>query len=257
MLPLLLAAVTLGPLQGVPLTGATGLQLLVSGPRKAPFVYDVDRHRVTPVRGITTKSRGLYWVITVSDSPSGPLAVLERDCRSCQRRLAYRIAADGTAHRVPLSRLPPTRRESSTSFPLPGGSTLARSGQTLALVAPDGERTPVAWPSILTWFGGVQVEPGGAHTLVTFADPAWNDGPSQAEDAYLLDAATGRFSPLPAFPALVDLKSSDLRWLPDGRLAFLGRSVDGPGILALWRPGEPSLAVRRVRLPWTGTFAVF
>jgi hypothetical protein len=57
MLPLLLAAVTLVPLHGMPLAGPTHLRLLVAA--KPPFVYDVDHHRVTPMR-VRVPSTGLY-----------------------------------------------------------------------------------------------------------------------------------------------------------------------------------------------------
>jgi hypothetical protein len=257
MLPLLLAAVTLLPLQGAPLTGPTQLRLLVVGPSRTPFVYDVDRRRVTPVRGIATKGRGIYWVITVRDSPSGPLAVLDRGCRSCHpRQLAYRVSFDGRARRVPLSQVPTSPRPASKAAPLPGGFALARAGQTLTLIDPGGGRTPLAWPSILTWFGGVSVQPGGAQALVTFADPAWNDGPAQAMDAFMLDPATGAFATVPGFPAVLDLKFSELRWLPDGRLVFLGRT-GGHGVLALWSSPDAQPQIRRARLPGTGSFAVF
>jgi hypothetical protein len=254
MLPLLLAAVTLVPLHGMPLAGLTHLRLLVAA--KPPFVYDVDHHRVTPMR-VRVPSTGLYALWTVTDSRDGPVAILDRGCRSCRPRIvAYRVAPDGTGRSIPLPRDPASPRPPAGTFPLPGGSSLARRGQQLTLIAPDGAQTPLGWPSILTWFDGVQPEPGATRALVTFADPAWNDGPAQALDAWMLDPSTGAFSELPAFPALVDLKFSSLRWIADGRLVFLARG-QGHGLLAIWRPGEATLAVRRVRLPAPSGSAAF
>jgi hypothetical protein len=41
-----------------------------------------------------------------------------------------------------------------------------------------------------------------------------------------------------------------LRWTADGRLLLLAGIAEEPAaMVALWRPGEPRLAVRRVDLP--------
>jgi hypothetical protein len=45
-----------GQLHGVPLTGATGLVLLVSA--DPPYLLDVDTGRVTPVKGLSVHGRG-------------------------------------------------------------------------------------------------------------------------------------------------------------------------------------------------------
>jgi hypothetical protein len=45
-----------------------------------------------------------------------------------------------------------------------------------------------------------------------------------------------------------------LRWTADGRLLLLAGAAGGPAalVVATWRPGEPRVAVRQVRLPGPG-----
>jgi hypothetical protein len=49
-------------------------------------------------------------------------------------------------------------------------------------------------------------------------------------------------------PLVVALKFTDMAWTRDGRLVLLGEDDSG-GFVAVWRPGEERLAVKRVRLP--------
>jgi hypothetical protein len=304
MLPLLLAAVTLVPLHGVPLAGPTHLRLLVSA--RTPFVYDVDDHRVTRVRGIPRRPDTVLWV---APSPGGPVAIRDRTCDGCTpAETAYRVAADGRAHVIAAGasvtpaassagmwvlartrggctlRLAPgghavrtpcgylsgeiaggpvltvgrrvvvvdpatgkTRPAPAMGMSLPGGASLALAGRAFLLTRSDGTTSLVRWPSILDRFDAALPAPTGQAALLTFADPAWNGGPTQARDAWLLDVATGAVSAVPGFPALSRLKFSDLQWAPDGRLVYLARG--GQGLLGVWTPGQPQLAVRHVRLP--------
>jgi hypothetical protein len=235
MLPLLLAAVTLTPLHGVPLTGPTHLRLLVAA--KPPFVYDVDRHRVIRARGIP-RPRGPLWIEATAN---GPVAVADTLCARCRhRQMAYRVSPDGAARE--LTTVP---RQAIAA--LAGGTAVTQAGHGFTLTRHDGTRTSLRWPSVLGSFDQVAAAPHGPLALLTFADPAWNGGPTQAQDAWLLNTSTGKLSHVPGFPALVDLKFSELQWLPDGRLAYLARG--GHGTLGLWRPGQPAFALRRVRLP--------
>jgi hypothetical protein len=48
-------------------------------------------------------------------------------------------------------------------------------------------------------------------------------------------------------PAFVALKRTNIAWTADGRLVLLGES--GRPLVAVWRPGDRRLAVKRVRLP--------
>jgi hypothetical protein len=84
---------------------------------------------------------------------------------------------------------------------------------------------------------------------VEFSDPAWDGGPEQLMDMWLLDLRTGRWRQLPGMPVLAALKVTSMAWTDDGRLLLLG-SFDRVGdALAVWRPGQDRLAVRQLRLP--------
>ncbi len=50
-------------------------------------------------------------------------------------------------------------------------------------------------------------------------------------------------------PADVTLKFTSMTWTSDGRLVFLAQTADLGDVVAVWRPGQPRIAVRRVKLP--------
>jgi hypothetical protein len=135
---------------------------------------------------------------------------------------------------------------------------VAVAGRSLVLSGPGrgftlldartGVRKRLAWPSMLGWGGGGVADPRGRYVALEFANPAWRGGPEQAEDVWLLDTRTGELSQLPGMPALVHLKRTSLSWTDDGRLVLLGED-DAGGFVAVWRPGEPQLAVARLRIP--------
>ena len=78
--------------------------------------------------------------------------------------------------------------------------------------------------------------------------PAWAGGPDQATDVWTLDTQTGTLAQVPGMPALVDLKFTSMEWTRDGRLVWLAQR-DEKTLVAVWRPGEPRLQVKRVRIP--------
>jgi hypothetical protein len=132
---------------------------------------------------------------------------------------------------------------------------LAVAGRTLVLRAPLSvldARTKVQrqlqWPSILQGLDAPAVDPGGRYMALAFADPAWNGGPAQALDVWLLDTVTGKLVQLPGLPLLVSLKRTSMAWTDEGQLVLLGES-GGRDFVAVWRPGERRLAVKAVRLP--------
>lgn len=49
-------------------------------------------------------------------------------------------------------------------------------------------------------------------------------------------------------PAAVSLKFTSMSWTGDGRLVMLAQTANRD-VVAVWRPGQKRLAVRRVRLP--------
>jgi hypothetical protein len=110
-----------------------------------------------------------------------------------------------------------------------------------------GESRRVRWPSVLKWYGGWAQQPGGRLVALEFGDPAY-PGPAQAEDFWLLDTATRKFSHLPGFPAQVRLKASSWAWSDDGRLVLL---LEGGGrtVVAVWQPRSQTLPLVPVSFP--------
>ena len=104
-------------------------------------------------------------------------------------------------------------------------------------------------PSRVGSAGNSLLSPDRRLLAMEFGDPAWEGGPTQLMDVWVLDLRTRRWRQLPGMPLLVALKFTSMAWTGDGRLLLLG-SFDGVGdALAVWRPGQDRLAVRRLRLP--------
>jgi hypothetical protein len=107
----------------------------------------------------------------------------------------------------------------------------------------------LAWPSQLgVGIDEARVHPDGRLAVVGFADPALPTG-GQGLDEWLLDTTTRRWRHLPDMPANVALKFTSMNWTGDGRLVFLAQTADLGDVVAVWRPGQPRIAVRQVRLP--------
>lgn len=135
---------------------------------------------------------------------------------------------------------------------------LAASGSKLVLAGPGkaftlldgitgGERR-LPWPSTLGGIDRPAVNPSGRFVALAFADPAWDERGRQALDVWVLNMETATLSQLPGMPAFVSLKRTDIEWTADGRLVLLGES-DGKNVVAVWRPGQPELALKTVNLP--------
>jgi hypothetical protein len=135
---------------------------------------------------------------------------------------------------------------------------LAVAGRKLVLAGPgkrttvrdavSGRERSVRWPSILGGRDAPAIDPTGRYVVLAFADPAWEGGPEQALDLWLLDVATARLAQVPSMPALVGLKSTSVRWSRDGRLVLLAGTDEGD-VVAVWRPGARDLAVKKVATP--------
>jgi len=106
------------------------------------------------------------------------------------------------------------------------------------------------WPSKLDAhvMGLIGGHPNGRLAHVAFY-PAL-DGAEQTLDVWLLDLTTRRWQQLPDMPLRLAPTKPQLRWTADGRLLLLaGLAGDPAGLVAVWRPGEPRIAVREVKLP--------
>jgi hypothetical protein len=91
------------------------------------------------------------------------------------------------------------------------------------------------------------VDRQGRFVALSFAEPALSGG-GQAMDVWILDTQTGELAQVPEKPAVVDLKFTSMEWTRDGRLVFLVQ-WNGESLVAVWRPGDAKLQVKRVRFP--------
>jgi len=206
-----------GPLHGVPLQGPTDLRLLVADV-PAPFVLDVDRGTTQPISGLPAggdRGIGSYPAAGGSDPSS---AVLEPD-----------------GGRIPLRDRQPR--------PVAGDLVLSGADRSVPLVLTDmgsGASHRLSWPSRPDYsLGEATADPNGRLAVVEFANAA-----QQRLDLWLLDTATRRWQHLPEMPASLSPKATDVQWTADGRMVLLDRAE-----IAVWRPGEPRFAVRRVKPP--------
>jgi hypothetical protein len=112
-----------------------------------------------------------------------------------------------------------------------------------------GNRLRLGWPSSLHFGYQVFPAPRGPLVAVEFADPAYPPPPrqtiSQAADIWLLNTRTGSFTHVPGFPILEPLKASGIAWTADDRLVVVAEG-GGRTTIGVWRPGQHTLAVRRV-----------
>ena len=319
------AATSPSPLHGVPLTGATGLVLLVSA--DPAYLLDVDTGRVTPVKGLSVHGPGPGPVLSVLAAgrdavvwidrrgPAGGIPnydiYLVRHGQAIATRIAVgsdvQPAAGGRSvwvksfidgHHCTLREIGldgrhlrgPRPVPCSAALIAPGAGALLVEGRsvidpasrrvllrttnllaiagnfalTVRLPHPltltdlrTGTRRALRWPSR---FGGpysgtgqLAVDPSAKLIAVSFSDPGYNMTGTQVTDVWLLDPRTGRWQHLPGMPADVALKWTSMSWTSDGRLVMLAQTpTSSPAthaVIAVWRPGEQSLAVRSVHIP--------
>jgi hypothetical protein len=179
----------------------------------------------------------------------------------CQTRLLQEVPAgllidDGSALVNPGGGV--VRLDGRYTEPAGGSFVLrgAEAGEPIILADLRGDaRWWLDWPSQVdgpqAGMGPVRRHPDGRLAVVGFGDPA-DPGPEQALDVWLLDLTTRRWRQLPDMPARVAIKATDMRWTADGRLVILtelAESDEQSTVVAVWRPGEPRIAVRQVQLP--------
>ena len=164
------------------------------------------------------------------------------------------------------------RRGRRTRLGFPAADLLAATGELVLTsaepLAPltltdlsSGARWRLGWPSRLR--GGTHiaaVHPNGRHIAVGFYGLA---APGEGGyDLWLLDTIGRRWQHLPDFPAAdVVAKATDLAWTGDSRLVLLTQTATLGQVVAVWRPGQPRLAIRPVTLPepspGTSTLAIW
>lgn len=125
---------------------------------------------------------------------------------------------------------------------------LSGPGDFTLLDTATGTQRKLAWPSVLYGLDAPSADHQGRLVALAFGDPAWQGGPRQAMDVWLLDTRTGALTHLPGMPALVDLKFTSMEWTRDGRLVVLGEA-GGRGFVAVWRRGAAKLQIKRLHLP--------
>jgi hypothetical protein len=298
------------PVRGVPLTGKTGLRLLVAD--NPPFVLGVDSGRVSRVRGLHRIGTGVVSVVGVGGRSAVVVSDSARDAdfyavRGLGTKATYlgkgrKVVPAAGGRSVWITRV--VNRDhcglrlvallgqevgGNPSFPCAsefesGGSlgvvvnririldprtsmtvlrtkwgVLAAAGRQLVLAGPEREFTLLdaatgaerrfSWPSVLAErHDRAAVDPRGRYVALEFGDPTWQGSGMQVSDVWLLDVRSGSLTQLPGMPAFVSLKRTSLAWTADGRLVLLGES-EGRDVVAVWRPGQARLAVKRVRLP--------
>jgi hypothetical protein len=270
------------PVTGLRLRGNPLLSVLAVGKDAVVVVYHnepvtLPAADVYVVRhGTTTATRlGTAWGIAPVADGRAVWLLSDGEGRRCALR---QVGLDGRERRrprpAPCSPLAPAgsvglvvqgKTGESVLDPV-SGRTLLRAWNVLAVVGHlvlsrgelpgplaltdlrSGSRHRLAWPSELTDTDEPAVHPHGRLVAVAFATPAYQGGSTQALDVWLLDPITRRLEQLPDMPAEVALKRTSMTWTSDGRLVMLAETA-GRNVVAVWRPGQTRIAVRRVRLP--------
>jgi len=130
-----------------------------------------------------------------------------------------------------------------------GAKVVLEDGRELTLLdVTAGAQQRLPWPNTVGTLDQPAVDARGRFVALAFGNPSWTSEAGQAFDVWLLDTETGELTQLPDMPAFVALKRTSMVWTPDGRLVFLAES-GGKDMVAVWRPGQPRLAVKTVRLP--------
>ena len=112
-----------------------------------------------------------------------------------------------------------------------------------------GARHRIARPTPDLWSGSGLPSPDGRLLAVEFVDLSWSRVKGQVSDIWLLDLRGRRWRRLPGMPLITAVKFMSMAWAGDGRLVLVGDFDRFGEALAVWRPGQDHLAVRRIDLP--------
>jgi hypothetical protein len=253
---------------------AVGKDAVVWLDRRTP-ASKVPRAEIYVLHHGTTVATRLATAWDVAPSADGK-AVWLKSFQDAQRCSLRELGLDGRQRRGPRplscsSRLVDAGNravliEGSSAVDPSNGRTLLRAGGVLAIAghyaigsagpsAPltltdirNGARRRLPWPSPIGQTDQAVVQASGRLVALGFADPAFQGSGTQVTDVWLLNPATRRFRHLPDMPADVALKFTSMSWTSDGRLIWLAET-GGEDVVAVWRPGQSRIAVRRVRIP--------
>jgi hypothetical protein len=180
--------------------------------------------------------------VLIEELPAG-LLIYGRRARNGGGPYSALVTADGALRRLP-----------EVVDGVAGGNLVLSTVQPGKLIALTDLRSGVShrlpWPSTLDdhVMGLIGAHPDGRLAHVAFY-PARN-GAEQTLDVWLLDLTTRRWQRLPEMPLRLAPSKPQLRWTADGRLVLLaGLPGEPASMVAVWRPGQPRIAVRRVQLP--------
>ncbi len=200
----------------------------------------LDGHPRRPTRPVPCESvlidelpAGLLVYVSGSSNRAGPYSAL--------------VTADGAFRRLP-----------QVVDGVAGGDLVLSTVEPGRLIALTDLRSGVShrlrWPSSLNdhVMGLIDGHPAGRLVSVAFY-PA-HSGAEQTLDLWLLDTTTRDWQQLPDMPLRLAPSKPQATWTADGRLLLLAGLADDPasGLVAVWRPGQPRIAIRRVRLPEPG-----
>jgi hypothetical protein len=129
------------------------------------------------------------------------------------------------------------------------GEDEAKAGPFTLTDRGSGARHRVPRPTPHGWAGQGRASPDGRLLAVEFADVSWSRVKGQVSDIWLLDLRTRRWRRLPGMPLITAVKLMSMEWAGDGRLVLAGEFDHVGDAVAVWRPGQDHLAVRRLDLP--------
>jgi hypothetical protein len=184
--------------------------------------------------------------VLIDELPAGLLVYVSRSGSGAGPYSAL-VTADGGFRRLP-----------QVVDGVAGGNLVLSTLDPGRLIALTDLRSGVShrlrWPSTLQdhVMGLIDVHPEGRLVSVAFY-PA-HSGAEQTLDLWLLDLTTRNWHQLPDMPLRLAPSKPQAAWTADGRLLLLAGLADDPasGLVAVWRPGQPRIAVRRVPLPDPG-----
>jgi hypothetical protein len=200
----------------------------------------LDGHPRRPTRPVPCQA------VLIDELPAGLLVYVTRSGNGAAPYSAL-VTADGGFRRLP-----------EVVDGVAGGDLVLSTVEPGRLIAltdlGSGVSHRLRWPSRLSDHVMGLIEPHPEGRLVSVAFYPARSGAEQTLDLWLLDLTTRRWRQLPDMPLRLGPSKPQVTWTADGRLLLLAGLANDPasGLVAVWRPGQPRIALRRVRLPDPG-----